>query len=109
MKHKIIFAALLAAILLVPTSCDKYLDVNFDPSNPQVAEGFAILPPVLYQMVRGESFDDRFVGQYIQNWAFITKNNVWDQHGYVPGSDSGGEKWRSHYWSIGKNIDLKYF
>ncbi len=106
MKHKIIFAALLAAILLVPTSCDKYLDVNFDPSNPQVAEGFAILPPVLYQMVRGESFDDRFVGQYIQNWAFITKNNVWDQHGYVPGSDSGGEKWRSHYWSIGKNIDL---
>lgn len=106
MKHKIILTGLLAAMILLPTSCDKYLDVNFDPSNPQVAEGFAILPPVLSQMVRGESFDDRYVGQYVQNWAFITKNNVWDQHGYVPGSDAGGEKWRSHYWSIGKNIDL---
>lgn len=106
MKHKFLLAGLLAAIMLVPTGCDKYLDVNFDPSNPQVAEGFALLPPILYQMVRGESFDDRYVGQYVQNWASTAKNNVWDQHGYVPGSDAAGEKWRSHYWSIGKNIDL---
>lgn len=86
--------------------CEDYLDVNFDPSNPQVAEGFALLPPIFSQMARGEAFDDRFVGQYVQNWASTTANNVWDLHGYAAGSDAGGEKWRSHYWSIGKNIDL---
>ena len=106
MKYKFILPGLLAAALLIPTSCDKYLDVNFDPSNPQVAEGFAILPPLFAQMVRGESFDTRYIGQYVQNWASTTKNNAWDQHGYVPGSDAAGEKWRQHYWSIGKNIDL---
>jgi len=106
MKFKLIISGLLATALFIPTGCDKYLDVNFDPSNPQVAEGFAILPPMLAQMVRGESFDDRYIGQYVQNWASTAKNNVWDQHGYAPGSDAAGEKWRQHYWSIGKNIDL---
>ncbi|MBK6931219.1 MAG: SusD/RagB family nutrient-binding outer membrane lipoprotein [Saprospirales bacterium] len=106
MKSKFIITGLLAAALLVPTGCDKYLDVNFDPSNPQVAEGFALLPPILAQMVRGESFDDRYIGQYVQNWASTAKNNAFDQHGYTPGSDAAGEKWRQHYWAIGKNIDL---
>ncbi len=106
MKRKIFIPIIAALMLLVSNSCNDYLDVNFDPSNPQIAEGFALLPPIFSQMVRGESFDTRFVGQYIQNWASTAANNVWDQHGYVPGSDAGGEKWRSHYWSIGKNIDL---
>jgi len=106
MKRKILIPILAAVLMLFSNGCSDYLDVNFDPSNPQVAEGFALLPPMLSQMVRGETFDTRFVGQYVQNWASTAANNVWDQHGYVPGSDSGGEKWRSHYWSIGKNIDL---
>lgn len=106
MKRKILIPILAAVMLLFANGCDDYLDVNFDPSNPQVAEGFALLPPMLSQMVRGETFDARFVGQYVQNWASTAANNVWDQHGYVAGSDAGGEKWRSHYWSIGKNIDL---
>jgi hypothetical protein len=57
-------------------------------------------------MVRGEQFDGRFAGQYAQVWSSSVANNTWDLHSYASGSDSGGEKWRSHYWSIGKNIDL---
>ncbi len=106
MKYKFILTGLLAAAMILPTSCDKYLDVNYDPSYPQVAEGFTILPPLFAQMVRGESFDSRYVGQYVQNWASTAKNNAFDQHGYAPGSDAAGEKWRQHYWAIGKNIDL---
>lgn len=106
MKSKIILPALLTLMLVFSNSCDKYLDVNFDPSNPQVAEGFALLPPMFANMVRGEAFDTRFVGQYIQNWASTAANNVWDLHGYVAGSDAAGEKWRQHYWAIGRNIDL---
>jgi hypothetical protein len=106
MKNKIIVAFIGLMSLFVFNGCSDYLDINFDPSNPQVAEGFAILPPMLAQMARGEAFDIRFAGQYTQNWALVSTNNAWDLHGYVPASDAGGEKWRSHYWSIGKNIDI---
>jgi hypothetical protein len=101
-----IFLSLFVATMLLFSSCDDYLDINFDPSNPQLAEGFALLPPMLSEMVRGEAFDIRYVGQYIQNWNWIAANNIWDQHGYVAGSDAAGEKWRQHYWAIGKNVDL---
>lgn len=101
-----IFLSFLVATTLLFSSCDDYLDINFDPSNPQLAEGFALLPPMFSEMVRGEAFDIRFVGQYIQNWNWIAANNVWDQHGYVAGSDAAGEKWRQHYWAIGRNVDL---
>jgi len=88
------------------TSCEKYLDVNFDPSFPQVSQGFAILPPMIAQMARAEAFDGRFAGQYCQYWLSSASGNVWDRHGYAAGSDAGGEMWRSHYYSIGKNVDL---
>jgi hypothetical protein len=106
MKNKIVITVFLASIMVFANSCNDYLDINFDPSNPQVAEGFALLPPMLANMTRGETFDTRYVGQYIQNWNWIAANNAWDQHGYVPGSDAGGEKWRQHYWAIGRNIEL---
>jgi hypothetical protein len=88
------------------TSCEKYLDVNFDPSFPQVSQGFALLPPMIGQMSRAEAFDGRFAGQYCQYWLASASGNVWDRQGYAAGSDNGGEMWRSHYWSIGKNVDL---
>ncbi|MFY7830130.1 MAG: SusD/RagB family nutrient-binding outer membrane lipoprotein [Flectobacillus sp.] len=96
----------LAATALLMSSCQDYLNINEDPSNPQVAEGYALLPPIVAQMVRGEQFDGRYAGQYSQVWASSAANNTWDLHSYVSGSDAGGEKWRSHYWSIGTNIDL---
>ncbi|WP_080238505.1 SusD/RagB family nutrient-binding outer membrane lipoprotein [Spirosoma rigui] len=103
MKKHIITATFL---LLGLSSCSDYLDVNKNPSTPQSADVNVLLPPMFAQMERGEQFDSRYAGQYIQNWAFTTANNAWDRHGYVLSSDAGGEKWRSHYFSIGKNIDL---
>jgi len=105
MKSNIIKIGMLCTILTF-VSCEDYLDINKDPSFPQAADGFSVLPPLFSQMARGEVFDTRYVGQYIQNWTWITANNVWDQQGYAAGSDNGGEKWRQHYWAIGKNIDL---
>ena len=103
---KNIYKSFFLLFALFISSCQDYLDVNFDPRNPQVAQGFAVLPPILAQMARGEAFDTRYVGAYIQNWCTRTANNVWDQHGFAAGSDAASEIWRSHYWSIGKNIDL---
>ncbi len=106
MKNKLFITSVLAAMLLTFSACDDYLDINFDPSNPQVAEGFAILPPVFSQMARGESFDMRYIGDYTHNWGRTTSNYFSDLHGYLPGSDAMGDIWRSHYWSIGKNLDV---
>ena len=105
MKKIKIVAMLFASLWL--SSCEKYLDINQDPSNPQVAEGHVLLPPLLQSMVRGEVFDARYVGQYIQNWQSSGGGNVWDRHGYVAGSDAGGEKWRQHYFALGQNIVLQ--
>jgi hypothetical protein len=96
----------LLALSLWLSSCEKYLDINQDPSNPQVAEGHVLLPALLQSMVRGEAFDSRYVGQYIQNWHISSAGNAWDRHGYVAGSDAAGEKWRQHYYALGQNVNL---
>jgi hypothetical protein len=96
-----------AAFLATMSSCNDYLNINADPSVPQKTDAVNILPPVLSQMVRGEVFDSRFVGRYIQNFSVNGgTSDVYDRHGWPVGSDNTGEKWRSHYWSIGLNIDL---
>ena len=97
---------LIALVATLAGGCKKYLDVNADPSNPQIAEGYVLLPPILSQMALGQAFDSRFIGKYVQNFGAAAANDVWDQHGYQSGSDNGGQMWRSHYWSIGENIDL---
>jgi hypothetical protein len=106
MKNKILSVAFVVILIIIANSCNDYLDVNYDPSFPQSAESYSILPPVLGQMVRGDSWDARYAGKYVQNIVQNTKNYTFDLHGYFAGSDAAGEKWRSHYWSIGKNIDL---
>ncbi|MDZ7898468.1 MAG: SusD/RagB family nutrient-binding outer membrane lipoprotein [Arcicella sp.] len=97
---------LLTFTVMSLSSCKDYLDINQDPANPQVAEGYVLLPPIMQSMVRGEAFDSRYVGQYIQNWALSGGGNQWDRHGYVAGSDAAGEKWRQHYFALGKNLDI---
>ena len=99
------FIILLFAIITV-SGCKDYLDVNVNPNNPQKADAANLLAPVLANMIRGEWFDSRAVGQYIQTWGAPTANNVFEAQGYVPGSDTPGEKWRQHYYGIGANIDL---
>jgi hypothetical protein len=104
---KTIFNKLIAIVITgtIITSCDNYLDVNTDPSFPQKVNAEVVFPPIFQEMVRGEVFDSRQIGQYIQNWQFVSANNVWDLHGYAAGSDTGGEKWRSHYYGIGVNLE----
>ncbi len=96
----------LSCLLVLGSACDEYLDINQDPSFPQVAQGFALFPPLLANMARGETFDSRFINQYVQYWASASAGNTHDRHGYVAGSDGMGEKWRQHYWALGTNIDL---
>ncbi|MBC7890944.1 MAG: SusD/RagB family nutrient-binding outer membrane lipoprotein, partial [Sphingobacteriaceae bacterium] len=103
---KLLKYALLLVGLGTLGSCDKYLDINRDPANPQVAEGFALLPPMQQQMALGEQFDSRYIGKYVQNWGEATAGDTWDRHGYQTGSDNSGLMWRVHYWNLGQNVQL---
>jgi hypothetical protein len=97
----------IGSLLTAVVSCSDYLDINTDPSVPQKVEASVILPPVLAQMARGESFDVRYIGRYIQNFTLNTSGgDIYERHGYSAGSDVMGELWRSNYFSIGTNIDL---
>jgi hypothetical protein len=91
---------------IILSSCQDYLDINSDPTFPQEAPGEVLLPPMFQEMWRGEAFDSRYFGAYVQNWAHTTANRAEDLHGWFALSDALGEKWRQHYWAIGKNVDL---
>jgi len=90
------------------SSCKKYIDINVNPNAPTGTDASNLLPPMLAGMAKGVWFDSRYVGQYAQVWGAPTANNVWDQQGYIPGSDSGGEMWRTVYYSFGQNIGLMW-
>ena len=99
---------IIGSLLTATVSCSDYLDINTDPGVPQKTDAVNILPPVLAQMVRGESFDARFISRYIQNFVAsnVSGGDQYERHGYAAGSDNMGDIWRSNYWSIGTNIDL---
>jgi hypothetical protein len=97
---------LVALILFTVSSCKKYIDVNNNPNAPVAVDASSLLPPIQAGMARGVWFDSRYVGQYAQVWGSSAANNVWDQEGYVPSNDAGGEMWRTVYFSLGQNITL---
>lgn len=107
--HKSTYIVLLTALTLGLSSCDKYLDINKNPNNPDQVEAAVLLAPIQNQYVLGIQFDARYVGQYVQNWqassATVPVNGfIWDAHGYAPASDAGGEIWRNVYWRGGRNL-----
>lgn len=104
--NKIIRYTLIGLVATTMSSCKDFLNINNDPSVPQKVSATTLMAPIFSQMVRGEAFDTRFIGLYTQMFSVSSTGDTWERHGYISGSDSNGEKWRSHYWSIGKNIDL---
>jgi hypothetical protein len=87
------------------SSCENYIDDAFlNPNAPTVATPAEVLPPIIANMARGIQFDSRMLGRYVQYWTLTGSGSTWDRMGYDPNSDSGGEKWRTHYWNLGLNV-----
>ncbi|KAB7731324.1 SusD/RagB family nutrient-binding outer membrane lipoprotein [Rudanella paleaurantiibacter] len=103
MNLKKFSALLLAGLGLSLSSCDKYLDINKNPNNPDQVEAALLLAPIQNQYVLGIQFDARYIGSYVQNWHNATAGVVWDVHSYAVNSDAGGEIWRNVYWRGGRN------
>lgn len=98
----------LSALLVIGTvsSCKKFVDINTNPNAPTIVDASSLLPPMLAGMERGVWYDSRYIGQYAQIWGSSSANNIWDEEGYSPGSDSNGEMWRTIYFSLGQNLNL---
>ena len=97
---------LLAGGLLVAASCQDFLDINKNPNGPDEVTASLYLPPMLHWLVADEQWDGRFLGRYVQNWYLPASGSfsTWDQMGFDPGSDNGGQTWRDVYWSFGQNL-----
>jgi len=104
-KMKRLFGVLLVGLLVLPTGCQNFLDVNTNPNAPQDVSANLYLPPMIHWMVTAPQFDGRFVGRYAQEWTLTgTSLSTWDRMGYDPSSDNGAEQWRDVYWSLGQNL-----
>lgn len=103
---KLIYTLSALVALGTASSCKKFVDINTNPNAPTAVDAASLLPPIQAGMERGVWYDSRYIGQYAQIWGSSAANNVWDQEGYVPGSDSNGEMWRTIYFSLGQNVNL---
>jgi len=104
-KMKKLFGVLLVGLLVLPTGCQNFLDVNTNPNAPQDVSANLYLPPMIHWMVTAPQFDGRFVGRYAQEWTLTgTSLSTWDRMGYDPSSDNGAEQWLDVYWSLGQNL-----
>lgn len=100
------------AILILSTSCKKYLDNAYkNPNLPTYASPELVLQSIIANTHRGTAFDTRTIGFYNQNFAQVPNGTTLNQnfvnaerHGYTAGSDINAEIWRTHYWNYGYNI-----
>lgn len=96
---------ILLIILIGSIGCSEYVDDAFlNPNASTTAKPETVLPAIEANIARGYQFDSRFLGRYVHYWTITTSGGTWDRMGYDPGSDNGGEKWRSHYWTSGFNV-----
>lgn len=103
MKRIIEYLLLLG--ILTSVSCKRYLDTAYkNPNLPTSAAPEQVLQACISSMHRGIVLDARAIGMMTQNFASVVGQNQWERHGYNPGSDFGGDVWRSHYWNMGFNI-----
>lgn len=108
MKHSYKLSFFLVLMLIIGSGCKKYLDVNTNPSVPQVAKAEFLLPPIIFQMTNGTAQDYRILWKITQDMAGVSTNIVstpWDMHTYVDESDLAGVIWRMTYVDHGLNLE----
>jgi hypothetical protein len=104
MIKKISFSVVLLAVLLfMNTSCEKWLDVNKNVDAPAQVEGYLYLAGIL-QAYNGMYYDVRATGGLTQMLG-TTSYTQFANHYYYEASDAGGEMWRFTYWLQGMNLE----
>lgn len=104
---KVGFVCMLAATTV---SCSKKIDDAYQNPNADVRVApEELLPQIISSMAgnyagHGTMNDIRYVGQYVQNFAWAYPNSNFDRMGYTNNAaDVAQSTWRMHYYDIGQN------
>ncbi len=110
MKKILIKLSLTLTVVASGLSCTEKIDEAYlNPNASTKVEVEKILPQTIAAMVgnyagHGTMNDTRFVGAYIQNFAFFSTNSNFDRMGYTNNSaDVAQSTFRMHYYDIGQN------
>lgn len=99
---------IVVAVLVLVSGCKKYLDINENPSNPQLVKAELLLAPIIAQMASGYSQDQRQMNKFNQSilgGSSDVSSKVWEKHGFAERSDVGGVMWRMVYFDLGLNLE----
>ena len=99
---KILSAILVAATVLMMSSCEKYLDVNTNVDAPDHVDAGLLLPGCL-SALQGVYWDTRATAPLSQMFYGVYPN--YGNHYYNQSSDAAAEMWRVNYWLLGKNLE----
>lgn len=105
LKHSIL-SAVLISLLFGINSCNKQLDINSDPSNPDNVEAALWLNPILARMGVDIGYDARYLARYEQFFQYYSGNTAADRMGYYANSDAMGQIWRMIYFDMGENLNM---
>ena len=108
MKYNIKYLLVISALIIMGVSCSKKIDEAYANPNYDVKvapEG--LLPQIVASMAgnygaHGPMNDIRYIGAYVQNFAYYTTLSNFDRMGYT-NTDVAQSFWRSHYYDIGQN------
>jgi len=109
MKYNLKHLLVISALVLMGTACSKKIDEAYANPNYDVKVApETLLPQIVASMGgnyggHGPTNDLRFVGPYVQYFAYSGTLSNFDRMGYAPSSDNAGSFWRSHYYDIGQN------
>lgn len=110
MKNILIKLSFICAVTGSLASCSKKIDDAYQNPNASTRVPVeSLLPNIVASMAanfagHGPMHDIRYVGAYIQNFAFYLPLSNYDQMGYTNTSgDVGQSTWRMHYYDIGQN------
>lgn len=106
--QKLYKISMVVMVMIIATSCKKYLDINSNPAVPQVVKAELLLPPIQYQMTNGTSQDYRILWKINQNMggtSSVAASLIWETQGFPIGTDVGGVIWRMTYVDLGLNLE----
>ncbi|RYY50729.1 MAG: hypothetical protein EOO06_02935 [Chitinophagaceae bacterium] len=110
MKKNIFRLLAVSAAVAFTTSCSKQIDEAYQNPNADVRVPVESLLPHLINCMTGNYgghgplHDTRYVGAYIQSFAWNSTLSNFDRMGYTNSTaDVAQSTWRMHYYDIGQN------
>lgn len=105
MRRRLYIISAALWLLLAPTACEEYLDVNKNVDAPAYVDGYLYLAGI-QQAYQGLYYDVRATAPLAQMMGTsATGYSVFAQNYYPTGSDAGGEIWRLSYFLQGMNLE----